>query len=370
MNKILKTEETNSLSIERQMLQTFVPVNALTEDHLKTLMRDHSVEMVCAGQSIFCEGDYDGRHVYLLSGQITFTGSKDNQFLDADDDQCRFPLENHQPRRVTATAVTDCSVIAFDSSMLDGMLAWDQAAKYIMLDIAAQRDLDEDAEWMMTLLKSNLFYKVPPMNIRQILNRFSAVCVSANDMVIRQGEIGDCCYFIKEGKAGVYRAGSDQGRSQLLAELDVGLCFGEDALLRETVRNATVKMHSNGVLMVLEKQDFFLLLKQPLVDSIHFVDAKLTALEGSRWLDVRTQDEFDAGHCLGAVNMPLDILKLKARMLDEKIHYITYCDTGRRSEAAAYLMSEDGFNVSALAGGTISCSSSDEQYFLAESTMD
>jgi signal-transduction protein with cAMP-binding, CBS, and nucleotidyltransferase domain len=91
-----------------------------------------------------------------------------------------------------------------------------------MLDISSQRDLDEDADWMMTLLRSNLFYKVPPINIRQILNKFTSEYVSAGEVIIRQGEIGDCCYFVKEGVAGVYSSGSDKNRSELLAELSVG----------------------------------------------------------------------------------------------------------------------------------------------------
>lgn len=57
--------------IERHLLETLVPVNALTVDHLKTLLRDKSVEAVCRGETLFAEGDSDNQTVYLLSGEIS-----------------------------------------------------------------------------------------------------------------------------------------------------------------------------------------------------------------------------------------------------------------------------------------------------------
>ena len=301
----------NAQQVERQLLQTLVPVNALTVDHLNTLLRDQAVEMVYRGQSLFNFGDYDNHHVYLLSGEVNLSDDNGNvSTLNADDPACRFPLAHYQPRRYSAEATTDCSIIRFNSDLLDGMLAWDQAAHYIMLDIAAQRDLDEDADWMLTLLKSNLFYKVPPMNIRQVLNKFTPHYLSAGETVLRQGEIGDCCYFIKEGIAGVYQAVDEKSPFELVAELGVGRCFGEDALVNEAVRNASIVMHSNGVLMKLDKQDFFLLLKRPVVDSLNLAQARQRADGGSQWVDVRTQDEFEQGHCSQAINMPLNLLML------------------------------------------------------------
>lgn len=355
--------ETQS-DIEQRLLQTFVPINALTPAHLKTLLRDHTIEMICRGQTLFEQGCSDHVHTYLLSGKVGLTNTSGVQeTLDADDPICRFPLAQHQPRRFTAAALTDCSIIRFDSEQLDCMLAWDQASHYITLDIAGQRDLDEDADWMLTLLRSNLFYKVPPMNIRQIIDKFEAVVLTAGDTVLRQGELGDCCYFIKEGVAGVYQAADERSPSDLVAELGVGQCFGEDALVNEVGRNATIMMHSNGVLMKLDKQDFYLLLKSPPVNGVNMLEAKQKISSGSQWIDVRTQDEFENGHCPDAINMPLDLLKLKSRMLDKSKAYIACCNSGRRGEAAAHLLSEDGFNVSALIGGIANYSGNEQSYF-------
>jgi CRP-like cAMP-binding protein len=279
--------------IEQRLLQTLVPVNSLTVDHLNTLLRDQFVEVVCRGQSLFDIGDYDNNHVYLLSGEVKITNAGgDESLITAENPVSRYPLSHHQPRRSCAIAQTDCNIIRFNSDKLDGMLAWDQASHYIMLDIAAQRDLDEDADWMLTLLKSNLFYKVPPMNIRQILNKFEARYCSSGETILRQGEYGDCCYFIKEGVADVYQSVDEKSSAQLVAELGVGRFFGEDALVNETTRNATIVMQTNGVLMKLDKQDFFLLLKSPSIQALNLAEAKKYVDQGGSWIDVRTQDEF------------------------------------------------------------------------------
>jgi CRP-like cAMP-binding protein len=338
--------------LKRRMLHSFVPVNALTEDHLDTLLRDTHVEVVCRGQALCQRGDRDASHIFLLSGSVTVgDGGAAAQQIDADDPGARFPLAHRQPRLETVTALTDCQIIRFDSDRLDAMLAWDQAADYIMLDISAQRDMDEDADWMLTLLRSNLFYKVPPMNIRQILSRFQPMFLHAGDAVIRQGELGDCCYFIKEGSVSVYRADDARGRSTPIAELGIGRCFGEDALVNEAPRNATVLMRENGVLMRLDKQDFYLLLKTPPVRSLGFAELEREVAAGAVLLDVRGSDEFERAHALQALNMPLNILQLKARQLDRGTRYIAYCDSGRRSSAAAHLLAEDGYDVTVLRNG-------------------
>lgn len=335
-----------------RVLETLVPVNALTLDHLNTLMRNNGTEVVCKGQTLFNAGDDDSHHIYLLSGKIHLQGDDGQQrMLNAGDPCCRFPIAPGHPRRATAIADEDCHIIRFDRNELDGMLAWDQVSRYIMLDIAARRDLDEDADWMLTLLKSNLFYKVPPINIRKIIDKFEAVYFSAGETIIRQGELGNCCYFIKEGSVSVWQSESPSSPSIKVNELHVGRCFGEDALVNHAPRNATLVMETNGVLMRLNKIDFYQLLKSPALDTLELEGCRQLLDEGAVAIDVRTQDEYEYGHCEGALNMPLDLLKLKSRLLDPTQHYIIYCNTGRRSEAAAYLLSEEGFNVSTLKQG-------------------
>jgi len=72
---------------------------------------------------------------------------------------------------------------------------------------------------------------------------------------------------------------------------------------------------------------------------------------GGLWLDVRLPSEFENYHMDGALNLPLYFLRMKLKSLDPKVHYVVCCDTGRRSSAAAYILSERGLHASVLQGG-------------------
>jgi rhodanese-related sulfurtransferase len=51
------------------------------------------------------------------------------------------------------------------------------------------------------------------------------------------------------------------------------------------------------------------------------------------------------------VNIPLYFIRLKLATLDRNVKQIIYCDTGRRSSAAAFILLEHGFDAYVLRGG-------------------
>lgn len=348
-----------------RLLESYVPLRALTADHLQTLMRDHSVESILPGKVLFQVGDTDQQYIYLLQGELLLeSAGGQHRTLAHDDPSCRFPIAHEQPRRDKALALTDCSIIRFNAPFLDNMLSWDQAAASIKLEIAGQPELDEEARWMLSLLDSNLFHKVPPVNVREVLHAFRERKASAGEVIVAQGEAADTCYYLKQGEADVRREA--EGETALLASIGPGRVFGEDALVNDTVRNATVVMRTDGVLMMLGRQDFYRLLRQPDIASIGLAEARQIAGQGGCWVDVRTQDEFEAGHAPGALNVPLGLLHLKAAFLEPARPYVLYCNSGRRSAIAQYLLGKAGFQVSALRNGFEACTDADRAGFLAE----
>lgn len=338
-------------AMNKRLLQFFVPINALTEDHLHSLLRDTHVEYLYEGQVLFESHSYQ-QHIYLLHGQLELTDKQGNtRTLSAEDAANHISITQNQPKPIKAVAASDCSVIRFATTALDNMLCWDQAASYITLDISGERELDADADWMLTLLKSNLFYKISPMNIRAVLSYFKPMQVEAGDVIVRQGQIGDALYVIKEGEAEVLRADTPQSASEHVADIHMGRCFGEDALVNEALRNATVKMKTAGSLMRLDKQDFFKLVKKPSVDTCSLGLAIDAVSSGAQWLDVRTLGEFELEHIPGAIHGQMDLLKLQLRRLDNPQGYIAYSNTAVRSEAATHLLAKDGIKVKALSIG-------------------
>ncbi|WP_049630173.1 cyclic nucleotide-binding domain-containing protein [Cellvibrio sp. pealriver] len=333
------------VGFDLNLTRTLVPLKDMSESHLLALLDDAVVDTVCAGQTLFSAGSYDEQHVYLLHGDVALV-NVDGTRTQIKGRSSLLPIAHQQPRQYTAVAETDCSVLRINSERLDKMLTWSQVADYLQLIISRERDLDEDIDWMMIILKSNLFFKVPPLNVEQIFSRLTPQVVYAGDVIIRQGELGDQCYFIKEGEADVTR--HTDNKRQHLATIGVGRCFGEDALVNETVRNATVMMRTDGVLMRLEKQDFYRLLKEPSVATLALAELADTMAKGVVAVDVRSEEEYSEVHLPHAVNIPLNILSIKSRLLVKDKLYVFYCDTGRRSRAAAHLLAQHGYRTLAL----------------------
>lgn len=326
------------------------PINVMGLNHLEELCTHASLEPLYKGQVLFQQGDMDQYQIYLISGAVSLEYAS-GRLEQLDAGQSRLPISPQQPRQCKAIAAEDSQILRIDNNRLNKLLSWSQIADYMAVDMAYDPNRDEDVDWVNTVLHSNLFYKVPPTNIGRLLGRMKPKVVEAGDVILRQGEIGDGCYFIKEGAARVTRADAANKPSKFVADIARGRCFGEDALIHETVRNATVIMTSPGVLMCMEKKDFIDLMKEPFVPEVSGDDLDKLIHQGAVLVDVRTEDEYNIGCLEGALNFPLHLMRNKQRLLDKQTHYIFYCDSGRLSRAATYLLGEQGFTISWLRAG-------------------
>lgn len=333
---------------DKRTLQVLVPFNALSPMHFNEVAQKTVVEEIRAGRLVFKEGERDNQSVYLLEGEISLVSGNDVVgSVTAGSDASRHPLAHQQPRQVTARAKTNVVVARVDSSLLDIMLTWDQSSGYEVSEI----DDDEDDDWMTRILQSQAFLKLPPSNIQRLLMRVESVPVSAGEVIIRQGGEGDYFYIIKNGRCMVSRKPSPNAKEVKLAELGDGDAFGEDALVSDAKRNATITMITDGVLMRLAKEDFVELLKEPLLNKLTYPDAADLVEKGAVWLDVRLPGEFENVHIPDSRNIPLSALRLEANGLDAGSKYIVCCDTSRRSASAAFVLSQRGFEVYVLSDG-------------------
>jgi rhodanese-related sulfurtransferase len=173
----------------------------------------------------------------------------------------------------------------------------------------------------------------------------------AGEVVIKQGDEGDYFYAIVQGKCLVTRESPLNQKGIKLAELGVGETFGEEALIAEAKRNATVTMLTDGVLMRLNKQDFRDLMHEPLLRWVDEEQAHKIIQNKGQWLDVRLPSEYQNMAVENSINIPLYFVRLKLNALDRKTPYVVVCDTGRRSSAAAFILSERGFDAYVLRGG-------------------
>lgn len=206
----------------------------------------------------------------------------------------------------------------------------------------------DDPQWMLELLSNPAFSRVPASHYQVLLERFTPLEVKAGQVLINEGEQGDVFYLLRGGRAQVTRQ-SPSGKVVVLAEIGPGQTFGEEALLSGAPRNATVTMLQDGQAMCLGGQDFRDLLQRNLVRGLTPQEAQ--ARQGAQLVDVRTKEEFRQGSLQGALNMPLLLLRMRMAELDRERPCIVFCDDGRRSATATFLLAQKGFDAHLLLGG-------------------
>jgi rhodanese-related sulfurtransferase len=334
-------------------LAQFSPLNTMSRAHLRGVLRYCQLLPYCRGQLIFQPTDTDGRQLYLVQGSVLISDAsgKAMDTVVAASEQSLWPLPGGHPRSHRCDALEDTMLLSMPAAIVDALLCWSQSASYLLLAFYRDKNYQGDLNWISTLLNSNLFHRVSPLNIAEIVDQFYPQEVCQQQLIIGQGESGDCCYLIKSGAAEVFISDTNGVGERLVARLCAGQCFGEEAMVNDLPRNASVRMTVDGVLMRLDKKDFYKLLSHQPVIQIGFTEASNNIASGSIWLDVRSQQEYEQGHCYRSINMPLNILQLKSQLLQPAKNYIVYCNSGRRSTAAAQLLARSGIAVKVLRNG-------------------
>lgn len=310
----------------------------------------------CFRQAIdpFRQRDWGGQVVYLTRGELKVTQADGTvRVLVGGSDRALFPVAQAGQIPVSTKAITDIELLRIQEEAADIIVTWDQCAAE-RAPVAAQPEAAPDWRMMSGMfavqsLTYGAFASLPPAHIATLLERFRRTVFKRGDTVIRQGDPGEYYYLIEQGRCLVTREVA--GSTVELAELKAGDAFGEEALVSDSPRNATVTMKTDGVLLMLDKGEFNELLREPLLVRCPVAEAVRRVQRGAVWLDVRFAAEYQHDGLPQAINVPLNELRAALPLLDKGREYVVYCQTGRRSAAAAFLLSQRGFDVVLLDGG-------------------
>ena len=183
--------------------------------------------------------------------------------------------------------------------------------------------------------------------------RMQRVDYRAGDVVIKQGDEGDYFYVIVKGRCTVTRETPLNKEGIKLAELGMGDTFGEEALISEAQaqrhRDDAHRRHADA-----SRQAGF--------------HARCSTSRCSQWVDYdagaadRREGRQVAGrpaaervrehaHRRGASTCRCTSSASSSRRSTQPCSYVVCCDTGRRSSAGAYILSERGFDAHVLKGG-------------------
>ncbi|MEO6172109.1 MAG: cyclic nucleotide-binding domain-containing protein, partial [Arenimonas sp.] len=326
------------------------PLESLRAETREQLGRDAVISQYSRHDYVFEAGSVDDDTVYLLEGDLQCEypdGRKVAHVATAQ--HGRYPLNDAIPRRFAAKVTSSkAKILRLDRRFLEKIITWDQVSRsesYKHFDSTPGAN-----SWVFRLLNSHAFLKLPTGNIEKMFQRFEEIKALPGEIIMREGDAPDYFYVIREGTASVSKY--LDGAPQVVAYLREGDIFGEDALLANVPRNATVRTMQGGRLMRLKKEDFEAVLKPPMVHWVLPADAARLVKDGAIILDVRMPEEYDQRGIDGAVNIPLYRLREDAAMaLPTGSQLVVYCNTGERSAAAAFILNGLGYTVHALHGG-------------------
>lgn len=348
------------------LLNNFEPIRQLNLEHRNEIAASCSVDTIEQGQDVVQMLNTLGKSVYLSRGELRIIyayGSEET--IVASSPLAKYPVIGCSKMVKKAIALNSVEMISVDRDTVDLMMTWEQAAN------VSEPDTLEDELWAarsrhMNAVDAKLgaigtfgakrmqggaFSRLPSANIDELFRRMQSVGVSAGQVVINQGEEGDYFYLIESGSAVVTQTSRLDKPVKVLARLGEGDAFGEEAPVSDNRRNATVTMQTDGVLLRLGKQDFVELMKEPLLTVVNRQEAQKKVVQGAMWLDVRTPSESDFDRLPNSINVPLSEIRGELASLDKSKAYVVYCQSGRRSAAAAFIMTQHGFDVSMLQGG-------------------
>lgn len=111
------------------------------------------------------------------------------------------------------------------------------------------------------LLNTPLFDGLKTNEIENIAKHLSSIELSKDEILVKEGEEGNCVCFVVEGTLDVIKQ-SLTGESVIITALHRGRSIGEMSIIDDFPRSATVKARTQVKLVILTREGFDLLLEE------------------------------------------------------------------------------------------------------------
>jgi rhodanese-related sulfurtransferase len=200
-------------------------------------------------------------------------------------------------------------------------------------------------EWIKRLVSQRSFSNVSTQVLEDIAAKMETVEAAAGETIVRQGETADYYYIIQEGQCRIVNRESVMDDTMELATLGPGKSFGEEGLIRDGVRGATVEMVTDGSLVRLSKDDFVELIQRPLLKQVDWKTAVKMGEEGAQWIDLRPMKAFAKIAIPKSKNIPTQVLRAMLDTINQDEACIVCSDTVAESALGTFILAERGFDA-------------------------
>jgi CRP-like cAMP-binding protein len=335
MEKVLESLTTN-----------YMPFTLLSRERLSEVVNIVRFIEMREGEIFQITGGKGKDYLFVVEGSLNVITHGQVRYVSGPEETRKSPIVlTSRPESSTVVARTNAIICHADREMLDDLISWDEM-------VHMMEDTNEKLADQLERVRNSLVFRRMPLELVEMaFARMKTVRIKKGETAVKQGEEGNSYYIITQGSAAVTQAGIYDDKPKQIAELKEGDAFGCDALISGKTRSETVTMLEDSTVMVLNKKDFEELISNPLIKTVNQKVAKSMIDTDYVPVDVRYPEEFDEGHIKDAVLIPLFELRSRMQELDKKKKYLVYCHSGSRSAVAALVLSQNQYDVVALAGG-------------------
>ncbi len=325
------------------------PLNRLPKHAVDALVKQATLYQASVGETIKSRVMDEKAVHFLIEGTVQlFTENGKSETLFANDPNAKNALGKYA--KSTQDMIANCP-----STLV--LVPWESLEKYLIqyapAELSSTLEVQEilsstSSDWMVRLLQSDLFSLLPPNNIQKVLSSIDFIDTVPEDVIITEGEAGKHFYIVDHGDFLVSKQNTKTGGEVELASLSSGDFFGEEALITDSPRGATVTSTSVGRLIRLNNETFKSFIVAPAVPLLSADSAKSLVGKGAEFIDIREPKLYASGAIPNSANLMLTRLRSNSEALDKQRIYVVVDDTPNSARHAAFLLRAKGFDARCL----------------------
>ena len=221
-----------STSAQSAKVRALEPINELEPVDQDALLAQAKVLTFPAGETIYNEGTEDDFSNYLLDGSVEILwNSRQVKLIDARDKTATQALDSAGRKRFTVRAKSASTILQVSRSKLEKKLRRVKVSSKLSSLKVSDHQEAKWSPWKVRLLRSQIFKPLAMSHIQEIVQHLERIPVSADEIVIKQGDQGDFYYIIDEGECIVSREPPGAAADIHVADLGAGEGFGEESLI-------------------------------------------------------------------------------------------------------------------------------------------
>jgi CRP-like cAMP-binding protein len=338
----MKSED--SATPSKEQLRNYCYFHNLSNSALEAIAKKLHIERISAGTEIIREGESADTFYFIKDGAVEVykkTPSGQTSVLSVlgkGEGFGEMALLTSSLRKATVIAKTDLTLYKLFKIDFEEVVRLDSTFSTTLMEKAWGYDQFDKIKTLQP------FALLRPEKMATIIAKLVEKRHGPGENIITQGEKGDFYYIVKSGRVAVLKKMLED-EPEHVATLGPGEGFGEEALITDSPRSATVRTIDDTVLWALSRTDFERVMKSSFLEEVSPEEIPSEKNSQPDFLDVRMKMEFEEEHIPEAINIPLDELRRRYSELDYSKEYYVYCLLGVRSATAAFLLTSNGFKV-------------------------